>query len=294
VRIKLKKPTREYFFGKKGQRLFFKEWGNVDKPVVLLVHGFPGCADQGRLLSTTPHLKDFRLIAMDRPGYGDSEHQPNLTPLKFAQQIQLFLQKKKIKTFTILSVSGGAPYAMAVAFLMQERVLKICSVAGVAPLTFSNIKYLNSQQRKAWVLRNVVPGKVLGLALNRVWKSGLDNIEKLLFTDIETFSKPDQKVLLHPTYGPALTETLKISLMQGPWGVLGDMKVYARPWGFPLQQVLCPITLWHGSKDDVVHVKFSEEMKKRMPQAKMNFIEGEGHYSLALNCRDDIILDLLN
>lgn len=292
--INILSPSREYSTGPEGQKLFFKEWGDIDKPAILLVHGFPGCADQGRLLSTTPHMQSFRLIAMDRPGYGLSDRQSDITPLKFAQQIKQALEVQKIESFSILSVSGGAPYAMAVAYLMPEKVKKISSVAGVAPLTPSNFKYMNSQQKKAWFLRQLVPAPVLGFALKRVWKSGVDNIEKLLFTDLDTFSKPDQKVFVHPVFGPALTESVKISLGQGPWGILQDIKTYAKPWGFSLKDIRCDVTLWHGSCDDVVHFRFAEDMKKRIKQANIKYIDGEGHYSIALNCRDEIILDLLN
>ena len=64
--------------------------------------------------------------------------------------------------------------------------------------------------------------------------------------------------------------------------------------GIGFSEIKCPVTLWHGSDDDVVNFRFGEDMKRRLPQAKFNFIAGEGHYSLPMNCRDDIIKDLLD
>ena len=290
----MKQAERIYFFGKQGQRILVQEWGPLDRPVILMFHGFPGCADHGKLISSSPLWNSFRLIAMDRPGYGQSDLQKKLTPLKFAKQIEALLDEKEIEKLSILSVSGGAPYSMALAYLLKERVLKVTSVAGIAPLTIKNFSYMNSQQKKAWALRNFVPSPVLHFALKRVWASGLDKFDQMLFTEMDSFNERDRQVFAHPEVGPDLIETTKLALRQGPGGILRDMTVYSRDWGFPLMQVTCPVTLWHGGLDDVVHHRFSEEMKMRLPKAQLKFMSEEGHYSLPMNCRDEILTDLLS
>ncbi|MBC7419769.1 MAG: alpha/beta hydrolase [Bdellovibrio sp.] len=289
----MKNPDREYCFGKPSQKLFLQEWGSASKPTILLVHGFPGCAEHGKLLTSTVHLSDFRLISFDRPGYGRSDYQKNLTPLKLASQIKQLLDYLKIDKIKVLSVSGGAPYAMAIAFLLKERVEKISSVAGVAPLTIRNFKFMNASQKKAWMLRNFVPSPILNYGLNRMWKSGLNKIDDFLFSGLENFSLADQIVFKHPDVGPALISSIKTSLQAGPAGVLHDMKVYSKSWGFSLKGIKCPVTLWHGSADDVVHVRFTQDMNRRIPQSKVNMVPAEGHYSLPMNFRDAIISDLL-
>lgn len=85
---------------------------------------FRGCADQARMMTSTPLLKNFRLVAIDRPGYGQSKFQPDLTPIKFAKQIVELLNQLKIDKVSILSVSGGAPYSMALAHQLKRARLK--------------------------------------------------------------------------------------------------------------------------------------------------------------------------
>lgn len=289
----MKQPDRSYFYGENEQKIWVQEWGTPGLPVILLIHGFPGCADHGQLMSLSPLWDSFHLIAMDRPGYGKSVLQKELTPLKFAEQMKIFLDEKKIEKVSILSVSGGAPYAMALAYLLKDRVRRMTSIAGIAPLTLKNYRYLNSQQKKAWFLRVLVPGPILEYALNRLWSQGLEKIDEFLFTETEAFSEPDRKVFAHPEIAKVLVDTTKASLQAGAGGILQDLKVYTRSWGFPLAQVLCPVTLWHGGSDDVVHYKFAEDMKERLPKAELKFVSTEGHYSLPMNCRDEIIADLL-
>lgn len=290
----MKNPDREFTFGLKGQKLFVQDWGATDKPAILLIHGFPGSGDQGRLLVTTPHADDFRLISLDRPGYGRSDYQNNLTPVLFAKQIQRLADHMDLQKFRVLSVSGGAPYSMAVAATLGKRILKISSVAGVAPLTVRNFKFMNTNQRKAWLLRNLVPGPILKYGMSRIWDAGLEKVDEFLFSDLASFPKSDQIVFQHPVIGPALVDTVKKGLKPGASGVLHDMKVYSRPWGFSLRDIQCPVTLWHGTEDDVVHLRFTQDMKKNIPHAHVNQISGEGHYSLPMNFRDQILLDLLS
>jgi pimeloyl-ACP methyl ester carboxylesterase len=289
----MKNSDRNYYFGETRQRLFVREWGSVDKPVILLIHGFPGCADHGRLMSETPYSDSTRLIAMDRPGYGQSDPQKKMTPMKFAQQVKALLDHLGIHEVSIISVSGGAPFSLATAYLLKNRVRKLISVGGVGPLTPKTFKFLNYQQRKTWFLRNFLPESVLRFTMNRIWEKGIDKIDEFLFTDLDSFSPYDRKVLQDPELGPVFIETTKTALSGGPDGVLEDMRVYSKAWGFPLQEVNCPITLWHGREDDIVNYMFAEDLQKRIPQAKLNFVSEQGHYSIMVNCRDAIIGDLL-
>lgn len=289
----MKQCDRSYYFGHDHEKIFIQEWGDLDKPVFFLVHGFPGCSEHGRLVSTSPISKSFRLIAIDRPGYGNSVPQKDITFLKFAKQIQNFLTEQKIDKFSIISVSGGAPYALALAYLMKDQVLKLTSLGGIAPLTFKNFKYMNRIQKRTWLAQQFIPDPVLHFGVNRVWGKGLDKIEEALFTELDGFSEPDRQVFKHADIQAVLVEATTLALKQGPVGVLRDIKIYAKDWGFPLSEVTCPVTLWHGGLDDVVHYRFAQDMQSYLPTAKLNFIENEGHYSILLNCRDQILSDLL-
>lgn len=289
----MKQCDRSYFFGEPGCEILVKEWGALDKPVLFLVHGFPGCSEHGKLVSMSPLWESFRLIAVDRPGYGESTVQKNLTFLKFASQIKDLFKKQNIDKFSVISVSGGAPYALAVAYVMKDQVIKLTSVGGIAPLTLQNFKFMNRNQKKTWIAQRLIPTRVLQFGLNRVWAQGLDKLEQALFTEIESFSEPDRKVFMHPEIQPVLIESTQLALKQGPAGIIHDIKIFAKNWGFPLNEITCPVTLWHGGADDVVHLRFAQDMHGYLPKATLNFVEEEGHYSILLNCRDRILTDLL-
>jgi pimeloyl-ACP methyl ester carboxylesterase len=273
--------------------ILIQEWNHDKKDVILYIHGFPGCADQAQLLTDSPLIHQFRLMAIDRPGYGSSTFQPQLTPVKLAKQLKEILDVLDINKIRLLSVSGGAPYTFALADLLQKKVLKISSVGGIAPLEKNNFKHMNVQQKKAYLMSRMVPTPAARILMNRYWKKGIDEIDKLVFTGFKNFSEPDRAAFLHPEVAPVLIETLKIALKQGPQGVLHDMKTFSKNWGFNLDEIKCPVTLWHGDSDDVVNVEFAFELKRKLPQAVLKVKKGEGHYSIAMNYRDQILSDLL-
>jgi pimeloyl-ACP methyl ester carboxylesterase len=284
---------REYYFEHLQKKLLIKEWGPVDKPVVLLIHGFPGCAEQAKLMSDSPFWNSFRLIALDRPGYGKSDPQNKITPLQFANQIQELVKFNRINELSIISVSGGAPYAMATAYLLKEKVKKLTSLGGLAPLNIRNFKYMNSQQKKVWLFQNIMPKAIVDNVAHKTWKNNFNDLDHYFFNKVDSFPGPDQVALSHPLLGPQIRESMKMAVANGPHGILHDMRVYSRRWGFPLGEIRCPVTLWHGGADDIVHHKFAEDMKNKLPNAKLRFIENEGHYSLLMNHRDEILKDLL-
>lgn len=289
----MKPAERKYFFGPQGRRLSVCEWGGIDKPVILLIHGFPGCAEHAKLMSETPFWNSFRLIAMDRPGYGDSDVQPRITPLDFARQVQELLAELKISKLSIISISGGAPYALAIAFLLPDVVARVTCVAGVGPISMETFFYMNGQQKKTWFIQKLFPRPVLNYALGKVWKKGVDKMDDLLFTRLDEFSESDRKVFNHPQLGPELIATTKNALRQGPGGIIDDMFVYGKAWGFNLKHVHCPVTFWHGTSDEVVHKRFSKLMSRRVARGFLRIVPNEGHYSLLLNYRDSIISDAL-
>ncbi|MFN9066534.1 MAG: alpha/beta fold hydrolase, partial [Bdellovibrionales bacterium] len=180
-------------------------------------------------------------------------------------------------------VSGGAPYSMAVAHRLPHKVEKITSIGGVAPLTPLNFFFMNSRQKKTWLLGKTVPEKVLHTVVNFRWQKSLEKMERFFFTDFDSFSTADRKVLSDKKLGPQLLKSMKTAIENGPTGILADMKVYSKPWGFSLSDVKCPVTLWHGLQDDVVNFRFAQDMSYRLPFAKRKFIDNEGHYSILLN-----------
>jgi len=73
---------------------------------------------------------------------------------------------------------------------------------------------------------------------------------------------------------------------------MADAEIYARPWGFPLEQVRVPVRLWHGKSDRTFAFRLAQAMAARLPNCEARFVENAGHYSLPIRQIHEILADL--
>jgi pimeloyl-ACP methyl ester carboxylesterase len=118
-----------------GIKMFYREAGPRDAPVVLLLHGFPTSSFQYREL--IPRLADrYRVIAPDLPGFGFTEV-PNGLHYKhtfdaLAQSISVFTDALSLKRYALYVFDYGAPTGFRLAMARPERITAIVSQNGNA------------------------------------------------------------------------------------------------------------------------------------------------------------------
>ena len=118
-----------------GVHVFYREAGEPEAPVVLLLHGFPTSSFMFREL--IPRLaSDFRVIAPDLPGFGFTEVPPERKYLysfdRLALTVEAFTRALKIGRYAIYVFDYGAPTGFRLAMAHPERVTAIVSQNGNA------------------------------------------------------------------------------------------------------------------------------------------------------------------
>jgi len=135
--------------------------GAPTSPVVLLLHGNPDTADLWR--ATMARLPDWRCVALDLPGFGDSEPHGDAPSLPaFADWVSAALDALEIGTAVhVVAHDFGGPYGIAWAVLHPDRV---ASVALSNTLFFPGLRW----HRWARVWRTPLLGE-LATALTPQW-----------------------------------------------------------------------------------------------------------------------------
>jgi len=128
-------PTQ--FVEADGIRVFYREAGAADAPVLLLLHGFPSSSHQFRGL--IPLLADkYRLIAPDLPGFGftevPAERHYVYTFDAIGETIRQFVDVLGLKRYGMYFFDYGAPVGLRLALAYPERVSAIVSQNGNAYL----------------------------------------------------------------------------------------------------------------------------------------------------------------
>jgi pimeloyl-ACP methyl ester carboxylesterase len=118
-----------------GVRVFYREAGDPNAPVVLLLHGFPASSFQYREL--IPRLADrYRVIAPDLPGFGFTEvpaaRNYVYTFDALAKTIEAFTDALHLTKYALYIFDYGAPTGIRLAMAHPERVTAIVSQNGNA------------------------------------------------------------------------------------------------------------------------------------------------------------------
>lgn len=118
-----------------GLKVFYREAGPADAPVVLLLHGFPTAGHMFRDL--IPALAErYRVIAPDLPGFGQSgmpsREEFDYSFAHIAEVIDRFTEEIGLDRYAIYVFDYGAPTGFRLATLHPERVTAIISQNGNA------------------------------------------------------------------------------------------------------------------------------------------------------------------
>jgi pimeloyl-ACP methyl ester carboxylesterase len=118
-----------------GFNVFYREAGPKDGPAILLLHGFPSAGHMFRDL--IPELaKQFRVIAPDLPGFGQSD-MPERAAFSYtfdniANVIERFTEVIGLDRYAVYVFDYGAPTGFRLAVRHPERITAIISQNGNA------------------------------------------------------------------------------------------------------------------------------------------------------------------
>ena len=126
IKVKEKTQTTLYKTVKVNDlNIFYREAGDVNKPTILLLHGYPTSSHMFRNLITDLSVQ-YHVLAPDYPGYGRSD-QPSMKDFDYtfdnmATIVEGFLNELKVEKYSIYLMDYGAPIGFRIAEKYPERV----------------------------------------------------------------------------------------------------------------------------------------------------------------------------
>ena len=89
-----------------------------------------------------------------------------------------------------------------------------------------------------------------------------------------------------------LAAVFRAALSTGVWGWFDDDLAFTRDWGFSLDEISVPVTVWQGRQDAMVPYAHGEWLAGNVHGARGRLLEEEGHLSLVLRF-GEVVEDLL-
>lgn len=269
------------------------EFGDPDGFPILYCHGTPGSAAECAFADTAARKHHLRLIAPDRPGYGDTPPALAMSYAECAQSSARFLNTLGITRYGVLGVSGGAPIALALAAADPAHIAGVTLVSALGPFAEPELAKsagLLARLMRAGATRN------LG-ALDRMVLSPLATIGRAIPLAAQAFMQlhhaaPDRRCLGRPEIKHLLALSLNRAFNQGSAGVKRDFRLMVKPWEIPLTEINTPVKLWHGLADGLLSAAHSQWLAQHLPHADLELVEGEGHFSLPFDHADRILREL--
>ena len=285
---------RQYTLDLDGRRVGVAEYGDPGGAPVLYCHGFPSSRLEAALVADAAAELGVLLIAAERPGYGLSS--PGTEP-SVAAAAALYLNvlaRLGHPRCGVVGVSGGGPYALAVAAAGAGTVLRTVVACGLGPVYEpATLRTMTWPGRLGFTLARRLPAAV-PVVYNNLLAAVLRRRPQLLLgLLLRGAPASDRAVLADPGVRGTFTTAAAEALRQGGVGVWADFRRYVRPWGGMLADIRCPVSLWHGEADQVVAPAHMERLAAGIAGASLRRVPGAGHYALPVRHQREILADAL-
>ncbi len=266
-----------------GRRLGYAEYGDPAGRPLIFLHGTPSTRLMFRLGDRAAREAGVRLIAPDRPGLGLSDPDPNRTIPGFADDVASLADHLSLGRFPLAGLSGGGPYAAACGARLGGRLTALGLVSAMAPVAAPAIrKHLNARYSVIFGLgRRSRLMTALGTKLFRRTFAG--NPDRVMRFAMSAMTGPDRDILADEGTRGCLIGSAEDALSQGTSGLVTELALMSRAWGFEPSEVSVPTFLWHGEADTVVPAAFGRWLAERIPDCRARFIPGAGHFWIVAN-----------
>ena len=205
------------------RQLGYALYGSLTGRPVLYFHGLPGSRLEASLLDASARSLALRIIAVDRPGFGLSDHQPTRRLLDWPDDIHLLAKALDIEHFGVVAVSGGAPWALACACRLPQQLASLAIVGGLGPLHEAALrKALRRMARLAFRLADISPSasaQLIGRPLYRLRARSRWVIHLLA----QVNGEPDKTILKQQDVADALSASFSEAFRRGPEGFMQEM-----------------------------------------------------------------------
>ena len=268
-----------------GARIHFRDEGEPNNPVIVLLHGFNGSLFNFERL--VPLLaNDFRLISIDLPGFGLTGATPSAdyTTEGFINAVTKLTDELGIEKFSIAgnSMGGGVAWRYALEYPSKVEGLILLASSGVG--SKEDVKKFEERENNTPIVWKLMDSDLLKKFLHYY-------TPKFFATEGLKRSVYDQQ---HANADHA-NQFHDLVLLQGSRNAILSMTMGGRRKMYgpeSLSKITAPTLVIHGEEDNIIGFERSLVFKENIDNAEMKIYPKIGHlpmYEDPARTADDIL-----
>ena len=268
-----------------GRRLTFEEFGDPAGLPTFFFHGTPSSSRIARLLDRSALEGHLRLIALNRPGMGGSSFQARRRMNQWPGDVAWTADRLSIPRFCVCGHSGGAPYALACASSLADRVACAALLGGALPQEVASRAALSAPARSTLrqferpkYRRALIAG--CGWIASRLW------LKTLVEHSAAGLPPSDLAFFRSPGVADIFAADLRAALRGAGRGAAQDHWLVGEPSGIDVKAISCPVSIWYGEADPIAHPDFGPALRCAIDGSELYVRPGLGHISLFTVFRD--------
>jgi pimeloyl-ACP methyl ester carboxylesterase len=263
-----------------GRIIAFRSFGDRNGQPLLALHGTPGSRLKFSATDAAARALGLYVIAPDRWGYGATSPRPAPSLRAFADDMAALCDQLALARLGVLGVSGGGPYAAAVAAGLGKRVTALALVAPVGPIAETPAAEMGRFHRLCFgpLARSPRSAALVFGSFRRLIQASPRLAMRVAMARVPP---SDRETLRSGDVAARLARTFAVGLAPGTVGPVTDLALFGAAWGVPLESISAPTRLWLGTADRNIPLAAARGLASRIPGAETVELAGEGHLWVA-------------
>ncbi|KAH9902071.1 alpha/beta-hydrolase [Xylariomycetidae sp. FL2044] len=299
-----KTPTELFFTLSDSRVLCYAVYGDPSsKRTVFFHHGMPGSHIEAAQYHEGARQRGLRLLAVERPGYGDSTYQPDRRILDWPSDLLALAEHLQIDRFAVIGLSGGGPYALACLYgIPRARCVGACVVAGMWPASFGlsgmmlqNRVLFRCASWSPWLMEKIFDVSFGSAARDHEHPERFDDLNRNMIRSKpaadRTAWERDERVQ------EILIEDSRRSVQHGCKGMAREAVLFSTDWGFQLQDIRVDrgeLVAWHGALDVNVPVAMAKKASALIEGVELRIDESASHFTLLAGSKIEEVMNEVN
>lgn len=254
-----------------GRLLAWSEFGATRGFPLFYLHEAASSRLEAAFFDAEARRNGFRLLAVDRPGLGESDPHALMTRASCAEDLLQLADQLGLREFGILSSGAGSAIALVTAARAPERVKCVLGLS-------SQLAVCNASERVACRYMRQFLSAFLRCMLGLRLALGKSSPDQYLRRLHDSLAYADRRLLDNPDIRMKLVQSASEAVRHGACGVARDTALSLAPLNVSAVSLPMPVHVWLGGVEHLAQFSSVPSFLASLPRGVLHRLGNHGRY----------------